>query len=375
MRLKDPFFITITKIIHMAKTCFIISSIGKEGTDIRKISDQKMRHVYEPVMKKLGYKVTRADKINNSGLINKDIVDHIIHDTIVIVDVTDENPNVFYELAIRNAVKKPVILFKRSDQELPFDIQNKRALSIDITNPDIWTKSLEELKNNVKNIELDPNTSSESILSEFISNITFNKLSNVHSYLKDEINYFKQEIKKTFDKELNSKDNPTSEILDKIDEEIKRENYIDAKTFIDFILEKNPNNIDALRRQGELQEYADEYEKAINIYDKILAIKPNDDSTYFRKALLFHLLENNGDALQCISKAIELNEESVYLTLKAEIILDGGDDEDALKIIEQALAFEEVFIHAWKVKGDILTKLNKPKEAKICYRTFKELEA
>ena len=34
----------------MDKTCFIISSIGKEGDDIRDIADEKFELIFEPVL-------------------------------------------------------------------------------------------------------------------------------------------------------------------------------------------------------------------------------------------------------------------------------------------------------------------------------------
>ena len=100
----------------MTKTCFIISSIGKEGSEIRAKADEKFDLIFEPVLNELGYGVTRADKIGSPGSISREIVENIISSDLVIADVSDENPNVFYELAIRNAVKKPVIVFKRSEE-------------------------------------------------------------------------------------------------------------------------------------------------------------------------------------------------------------------------------------------------------------------
>ena len=117
----------------MTRTCFIISSIGEKDTETRKYADDKFDLVFEPVLKETGYEeVTRADKIGTPGSISYDIVNHIINSKLVIADVSDLNPNVFYELAIRNAVQKPVIVIKADGQKMPFDIYDKRAISIDM---------------------------------------------------------------------------------------------------------------------------------------------------------------------------------------------------------------------------------------------------
>ena len=114
----------------MTKTCFIISSIAKEGSPIRTSSDYKFDYIYSPILKELGYKITRSDKISSPGSISREIVQNLIDADLVIADISDENANVFYELAIRNAIKKPVIVFRKPEQVMPFDIYDKRAISI-----------------------------------------------------------------------------------------------------------------------------------------------------------------------------------------------------------------------------------------------------
>ena len=118
----------------LSKTCFIISTIGEEDSEPRKTADEKFDLVFEPILKELDYDVIRADKVGTPGSISYDIVERVITSDLVIADVSDLNPNVFYELAIRNAVKKPVIIIKEISQKMPFDIYDKRAISINMKN-------------------------------------------------------------------------------------------------------------------------------------------------------------------------------------------------------------------------------------------------
>lgn len=93
----------------MEKVCFMITPIGKEGSDVRKNADEVLDYIVNPICKEYGYSVVRADKMANSGLITKAIIEQIITADLVIADLTGNNPNVFYELAIRHSYRKPTI--------------------------------------------------------------------------------------------------------------------------------------------------------------------------------------------------------------------------------------------------------------------------
>ena len=45
----------------MDKVCFIITPIGKEGTEIRKNADEVLEYIINPVCDSFGYSVVRAD--------------------------------------------------------------------------------------------------------------------------------------------------------------------------------------------------------------------------------------------------------------------------------------------------------------------------
>lgn len=117
----------------MDKTCFMITPIGKEGTEVRKNADEVLEYIISPICQAFGYSVVRADKMANSGLITKAIIEQIISADLVIADLTGNNPNVFYELAIRHSYRKPAIQIIKGDVEIPFDVSNMRTISYDTT--------------------------------------------------------------------------------------------------------------------------------------------------------------------------------------------------------------------------------------------------
>ena len=155
----------------MVKTCFVISAIAEDGSQTRKEADDKFDLVYLPILKEMDYKITRSDKINSSGSISREIIQHLVSDDLVIADISNENANVFYELAVRNAVKKPVVVFKRPEQSMPFDIYDKRAISISSADPRVWEQSKKALQDHVKMVENNPEHASKSILTEFTFNL------------------------------------------------------------------------------------------------------------------------------------------------------------------------------------------------------------
>ncbi|MFF8540116.1 hypothetical protein ACF060_07415 [Streptomyces werraensis] len=85
----------------------------------------------KPACSECGYVATRADEIDNSGMISTQILERILNDKIVIADLTDQNPNVFYELAVRHAVRKPFIQIIAEGQSIPFDVQGIRTIELD----------------------------------------------------------------------------------------------------------------------------------------------------------------------------------------------------------------------------------------------------
>ncbi len=114
-------------------TCFYIAPIGDEGSDLRKHSDLFLSHIVEPALEQFSLKVVRADQIGEPGIISRQIFEFIMRSRLVIVDLSFHNPNVFYELAVRHMLKKPVVQISRVADRVPFDINQMRTIVIDDT--------------------------------------------------------------------------------------------------------------------------------------------------------------------------------------------------------------------------------------------------
>jgi hypothetical protein len=61
------------------------------------------------------------------------MISDILDAELVVADITDLNPNVFYELGIRHSTLKPTIHVARAGTQLPFDTVTHRTIFIDLT--------------------------------------------------------------------------------------------------------------------------------------------------------------------------------------------------------------------------------------------------
>lgn len=108
--------------------CFIIMPIG--ATD--GYEDGHFQAVYEdlikPAIEQANYHPLRADEVNRTNLIHLDILQKLIAAPIAVCDLSTRNPNVLFELGIRQAFDKPVVLIQEKGTPKIFDITPLRYL-------------------------------------------------------------------------------------------------------------------------------------------------------------------------------------------------------------------------------------------------------
>lgn len=142
--------------VKATKSCFVISRIGEPDTETRKRSDQILKHVIKPAVESLGYHAIRADEIDKPGLITSQVISHVVDDDLVVADLTERNPNVFYELAIRHALNKPLVQLIAKHERIPFDVAGTRTIHVDHTDLDSAARARNEIVAQVKSLEENP---------------------------------------------------------------------------------------------------------------------------------------------------------------------------------------------------------------------------
>ncbi|HAT4111134.1 hypothetical protein ACV3R1_13435 [Clostridium perfringens] len=104
--------------------CFVIMPISNH----KDYNDGHFNFVYEdifkPAIQNAGFKPYRVDESKGCNVIHLEIIKKLIESPMAICDVSTRNPNVLYELGIRQAFDKPVILVGDDDPSKIFDIAN-----------------------------------------------------------------------------------------------------------------------------------------------------------------------------------------------------------------------------------------------------------
>jgi hypothetical protein len=145
------------------KTLFLACPIGENNSPTRHHADSILTHLIQDTIDRHQefekIKVIRADKLAQPGKITTQIIQQLTDSDVLIGDLTDLNPNVLYELGIRQAILKPYILIANHGTKLPFDLQDSRTIFFDLTNLDSMLEAKTELQKHLRealNGKIDP---------------------------------------------------------------------------------------------------------------------------------------------------------------------------------------------------------------------------
>jgi hypothetical protein len=117
-------------------TCFVISPFGGWHDDYH-------REIFCSAIQGAGLEPTRADDLFRSSNIVHDIWHFVSSSRVMLADLTGKNPNVFYELGLAHAARKPVLLVTQTMDDVPFDLRALRVITYDVQHPS-WGDLLRE---------------------------------------------------------------------------------------------------------------------------------------------------------------------------------------------------------------------------------------
>ena len=137
---------------YAGKKCFVIMPFGKKQVDGKDLDFDYVYHeLIEKAIKELGVDCERCDEILGTGSIHKKMFRGIFDADVSVVDITSQNPNVFYELGVRHALHKHVTLvIGKSDnlQKIPFNINGISIFGYNIDS----TEQLEISRKKIRDI-------------------------------------------------------------------------------------------------------------------------------------------------------------------------------------------------------------------------------
>lgn len=115
-------------------SCFVMMPFGPWY-------DLYYKEIYVPAIKEAGFEPVRADELFSSGSVVEQIWEQINKAKILLADLTGKNPNVFYELGLAHADRKPVIFTSGILEDVPFDLRHLRVIIYDVREPN-WNQRL-----------------------------------------------------------------------------------------------------------------------------------------------------------------------------------------------------------------------------------------
>lgn len=113
----------------------------RDGSHAEGFFQEVLRSLLTPAASEAGFTVRTANR-QGSDLIQSTIIRDLLDADLVIADLTEHNPNVLFELGVRIAKEKPVVLVKASGTGRIFDVDN--LLRVYEYKPHLWRTTVEK---------------------------------------------------------------------------------------------------------------------------------------------------------------------------------------------------------------------------------------
>ena len=128
--------------------CFVIMPISDPDNYAKGHFESVYKDIFAPAINKAGYTPHRVDEDVSSGLIQAKIIENLINAPMVICDLSTRNPNVLFELGIRQAYDKPVVLVQEIGTDRIFDINGISCIDYD---PSLFYRSVLDMQEKIAN--------------------------------------------------------------------------------------------------------------------------------------------------------------------------------------------------------------------------------
>lgn len=150
------------------KRCYVIMPFSDTKSCTEKEWTEIFEHVIKPAVEEsgLGYKCERS-RAKRENII-KGIINDLNTAQVVISDLTDYNPNVFYELGVRHTLQNRTILIAQDEKFIPSDLMNYPTVFYECS-PKGVDKFKKEIKEQLKEIETNPERADNPV-ADFLSN-------------------------------------------------------------------------------------------------------------------------------------------------------------------------------------------------------------
>ncbi len=278
------------------KTCFVIMGYGirTDFSSGRVLDlDKTYENIIKPAVTEMGIICKRADEIRHSGNIDIPMYKYILTSDIVIADLSTYNPNAFYELGVRHALR-PYTTIAISEKELipPFDVSHTLIYQYEHLGKDIGYSEVirfkKELQKTINKILENPQV--DSPVYTFLKDLKFPELK-----FLDQQNVNDEGIQHTL-----------SKIIENANHAMNQSNFIEAKALFRSALTIDNKN-SYLRQRLALTTYKSKYpDHKSALLEALETLRPlNIEET--------HDVETLGLAGAIYKRLWEETKESIYL--------------------------------------------------------------
>ena len=137
-----------------SRICFVIMPFSESDTCTKTQWDEIFQEVIKPAVEASSYDCRRSTATR--GNLIKAIVQDLDASWVVLADLTDQNPNVFYELGVRHALKDRTILIAQNRDDIPFDLQSYANHVYNWQTEDGKNQFFDKIKALLEDVDRDP---------------------------------------------------------------------------------------------------------------------------------------------------------------------------------------------------------------------------
>ncbi|MEW6202447.1 MAG: hypothetical protein AB1546_10750 [bacterium] len=130
-------------------TCYVIQPFDND------VYDKRFDETISPAIKKAGLNPYRVDRDPSSTILFQDIENGINNASVCLADITEDNPNVWFELGFAKAMQKEIVMIcsserERRDKKFPFDIQHRSIIVYKTDTPSDFEKLSNDIIKKIK---------------------------------------------------------------------------------------------------------------------------------------------------------------------------------------------------------------------------------
>ncbi|MCL4428066.1 MAG: hypothetical protein M1276_03625, partial [Deltaproteobacteria bacterium] len=127
-------------------TCFVIQPFDNGGS-----FDKRFNETLKPAIVETGLKAYRVDEDPKVSIIIESIEENIDNSEVVLADISEDNPNVWFELGLAIKSKKDVILICSANRgdKFPVDVQHRKIIKYNTQSQSDFDKLKTEIKDRI----------------------------------------------------------------------------------------------------------------------------------------------------------------------------------------------------------------------------------